>query len=207
MKKLVVFSFCVLSFNITISAQSSQIKLYIQQIAANKVLIEYIQKGYKIARTSLTTIGDIRNGEFNLHKDFFGALKNVNPAVKKSAMVLDIMTLEYNTLTVCKNQLAHISKSGQFTETEMEYIQSVLRKLMNSTVENLNELVLILTTANYKMSDDERIKRIEILHSNMQREYRFALHFGNSAKILAAQRMQGNNDVETSRMLQGLENN
>jgi hypothetical protein len=44
--------------------KKTQIKYLLQQIAANKVYIEYIEKGYNIARKGLQTIHDIKKGDF-----------------------------------------------------------------------------------------------------------------------------------------------
>lgn len=44
MKTVMLILFGMLN-TIIVNAQSKQVKLYLQQIAANKVLIEYIRKG------------------------------------------------------------------------------------------------------------------------------------------------------------------
>ena len=42
--------------------KATQKKYLLQQIAALQVYIGYLQKGYSIAKTGLTTIGNIKNG-------------------------------------------------------------------------------------------------------------------------------------------------
>ena len=45
----------------------------------------------EIARDGLTTIHEIKNGEFNLHNLFFSSLKTVNPEVAKYSRIAVII--------------------------------------------------------------------------------------------------------------------
>jgi hypothetical protein len=62
--------------------KKTQIEYLLDQIAANKVFIDYAQKGYAIAKLGLNTIEDIKSGDFNLHRDLFHSLEIVNPSIK-----------------------------------------------------------------------------------------------------------------------------
>src|SRR5690606_18622695 len=73
--------------------KQTQIKYLINQVAANKVYLEYIQKGYAIAGKGLSVIGQIKNGNFTLHKDFFNGLLSINPSIKASSKVAGIIAL------------------------------------------------------------------------------------------------------------------
>src|SRR5258706_14560273 len=103
MKKIIMgFVMCSASF-CSIHAQTAeewtqqkktQIKYLLQQIAANKVYIDYLEKGYSIARNGLQTIQNIKKGDFNLHFNFFDSLKKVNPKIKGWAKVADIIAYQ-----------------------------------------------------------------------------------------------------------------
>jgi hypothetical protein len=185
-------------------AQSKQVRLYLKQIAANKAFIEWIQKGYKIARTGLTTIGDIKNGEFSLHKDFFGSLRSVNPRIKNAAIVADIVAYQYKIVQTYSRAMKHLRASVQFKDAEVRYINSVFSKLLDDTARNLDDLTTLLTADQYQMSDDERIKRINAVHAEMKSNYVFAQRFGNQALVMAVQRQQEGNEVGNSRLLNGI---
>lgn len=47
--------------------KKTQKKYLIQQIAALKVYLGYVQKGYSIAQKGLTTVSNIKKGNFDLH--------------------------------------------------------------------------------------------------------------------------------------------
>src|SRR4051812_23729293 len=110
MKKLVLLIFVFISvkvcnaqtFDEWFKQNKTQRKYLIQQIAAFKVYIGYVQKGYSIAKKGLTTIGSIKNGDLNLHNEFFSSLKNVNPGIMKYSKVADIIAYQIKIIHTYK---------------------------------------------------------------------------------------------------------
>ena len=82
MKK--VFTGVMVFIAITSNAQTQK-KYMLQHIAALQVYIGYAKKGYNIASKGINTVRNIKNGDFNLHRDFFSSLKNINPAIMNAA--------------------------------------------------------------------------------------------------------------------------
>ncbi len=79
MRKLGLFTMVLISvevcdaqtFDEWFKQQETQKKYLIQQIAALQVYTGYVQKGYSVAKKGLATIGSIKEGDFNLHSNFF----------------------------------------------------------------------------------------------------------------------------------------
>lgn len=176
-------------------AQNNQIKLYIQQIAANKVYIEYLQKGYSIVKTGLNTIGNIKNGHFSLDKDFFSQLDNINPKVRHYAKVADIIALNIQIIKRYKKALAEAKGTDLFNDWELDYMTRVFNALIDNCASLIDELTVLLTPHEWKMSDDERIKRIDGLHAAMRDNYAFVNHFAGELQIMAMQKGKELNDA------------
>src|ERR1700677_2007563 len=70
----------------------------LEQLAALQAYIRVAEKGYTIAEQGLQTIGQIKNGEFNLHSTFYSSLKAVSPTVANMAEVAEIMSLEISLI-------------------------------------------------------------------------------------------------------------
>lgn len=203
MKKGILLLSLIFSL-VRVEAQSSQVKLYLQQIAANKVLIQHIQKGYKIARTALTNIGDIKYGEFYLHSNFNASLKSINPKIKNSALVVDIIALQVQIVQSYKTNYHRFKESDQFANREINYIYSVFTRLLDNTAATLEELFTLITSGRYQMSDDERIKRLNRLYADMQSNYVFIQHFSNDANLLSLERIKAKQDIESVRAFYGI---
>lgn len=181
--------------------KKTKIKYLLQQIAANEVYIEYLQKGYKIAKSGLNTINDIKQGDFNLHSDFFNSLKTVNPKIRNWAKVGDIISFQVQIIKQARLAIQHIRASDQFTSTEIIYLQNVFSHLLDECIKNINALIDVVTSGQTEMTDDERIKRIDSIYNDMQDKVSFSKSFSLEAAMLVMQRSQEQTDVEVSRAM------
>lgn len=186
--------------------KKTQKKYLIQQIAALQVYIGYAQKGYKIAKEGLNTIGGFTRGEFNLHTDYFNSLKSINPEVRRYVKVAEIIALQVKIIQNYNRTYRQLNSSDAFSGDELAYIGRVYSRLLDDCDKTLDELITITTDGKLEMKDDERIERIDKLYLDMQDKLTFSQSFSNDAKSLAASRLKDKSDVQTSRVLQGIKN-
>ena len=175
--------------------KKTQIKYLGIQIAALQVYAGYLQKGYYIAQHGLTAISDIKNGEFNLHKHYFGSLNNVNPVIAKDARIAAIVAMQLSIVQQYHKAYSNAKSSGQFNNSEVNYIYTVFANLLNQCADDLTELVNITTSGKYQLSDEERIRRLDELYSDMQDKYAFTQSFSNQTGVMAMSRMKDADDA------------
>lgn len=202
MKSLII----VMLISIFSTSTNAQKKSLLQQIAALKVYIDYAQKGYSIAKEGLTLIGDIKNGEFDLHSKYISSLKTINPRIRNYSKVADIISLQLEIIKVYKNDFRQVQQSKAFTADELNYINEVFKRLIDDCTGTIDELISITTSNNLEMKDDERLKRIDALYNDMQAKYTFVQSYAGEAKALAISRMKEQNDIETRSTINGIKN-
>jgi hypothetical protein len=184
--------------------KETQKKYLLEQIAALKVYLGYARKGYEIAGKGWRIIQGIKEGDLNLHSEFFASFSKVNPQIKASPCVAGIITLQSRILWRIKETRNHVGASGQFTASEKAYFQKVLDGLLQESVDSLEELLLLTTSDALELSDDERINRIETLYEAVQDMYTFISSFGAEIDLLSAQRMREQVDIQHSKRTKGL---
>lgn len=184
--------------------KATQKKYLLQQIAALQVYIEYAAKGYEIAGKGIATIRHIKNGDFDLHRDFFGYLKNVSPAVSRYAKVADIITYQIQIVRQTKKSLQSLVSNNQFTPSEIEYCKKVLQNLLDACGKTLDDLTTVVVSDKLTMTDAERLNRIDRIYSEMQDTFSFCKSFSNGLNILAAQRRSQAVELDYSKILNGL---
>jgi hypothetical protein len=177
--------------------KKTQIKYLGQQIASLQVYAGYLEKGYQIANKGLTAIGDIKNGEFNLHKDYFGSLKSVNPSIVKDARIAAIIVLQVSIVQQYKKCYGRVQQSSLFNSNEVEYVYTVFTHLLGDCSNDLTELISVTTAGQLQLTDDERLRRIDALYGDMQDKYSFAQSFSNETGIMMVDRMKDSNDAGT----------
>ncbi len=212
-RSFILFLIAILSIHVNAQTfaewfrqKATQKKYLLQQIAALQIYIGYVQKGYTIAHKGLNIISDIKNGDINLHSDYFNSLKTVSPAVRKYSKVADIISYQLKIINEYKNASRQVQKSKAFNGDELKYINSVFNGLIDDCMDTIDELTMIITNNQLEMKDDERLKRIDALYNDMQGKYSFIKSFADEAKILAVSRLREQNDIETSRALNGIKN-
>lgn len=199
-----LFSYCQ-TFEEWTQQKKTQIKYLVQQIAANKVYIEYVQKGYLIVNKGLATIRNIKNGDFNLHRDFFGSLKQLNPRIKKYVKVVDIIAYQMKIIKEIKKTMQGIKETGQLTADELDYCKMVFENLLEECLKNVEELIIVIGDDELEMKDDERIKRIDALYADMQNKYAFSSSFSEEMGLLSVQRLGEQIEINRSKILIGLQ--
>jgi hypothetical protein len=212
MKKVLILSLLILAgmfgkaqtFDEWFDQKKTQKKYLIQQIAAFKVYLGYVQKGYAIAQKGLAAIIESKKGDFGLHNGFFQSLEDVNPKISKYAKVADIIALQFKTMQVYRDVSKQVRLNKLFSSGEMNFINGVFEKLLDDCSDINSDLTIVITSGKLEMKDDERLKRIDYLYSNMQDAYTFAQGLGTETKLLSLQRMKEENDIHTSRSINGI---
>lgn len=187
-----------------LNQKATQKKYLLQQIAALQVYIGYAKKGYNIVNGGITTIKNIKNGDLNLHRDFFNRLKNVNPAIRRYAKVADIIAYQVKIIKQTKLVLEQIRETKQFTEAELDYCKQVFDNLLDECMKIVEELMLVTTSGKLEMKDDERLKRIERLYADVQDKYSFTCSFSEDMGILAVQRLGEQMEINRSKLINGI---
>ena len=184
--------------------KETQIKYLVEQIAAFQTYLGYVKQGYDIAHKGITTIENIKNGEWNLHKDFFGSLNIVNPVIKNCARVADIIAMQVSLIKGSKSIVYECKLNGQFTLDEIAYFEKATSKLLLESLKNIDELMMVITSGELRMKDDERINRIEKIYTDMQEKEAFLGYFGSSIFRLSQSRLHEKFEIALSQQLNGV---
>ena len=166
----------------------NKFKELIARIALLKVYLGYLQKGYSTVKGGLTFIGDIKDGEFRLHKDYFNSLKSINPKIKSYAKIADIVSFQIVIIHRYKKAFGQAKDCGFFNPTELQYIQSVYENLVKESAENVNLLIAVTTNGQLQMTDEQRLQQVEKLYKSVKDQYGFLQAFNNALKIQCLQR-------------------
>lgn len=182
----------------------TQKKYLLKQIAALQVYIEFLQKGYSIAKDGLTLMGNVKKGEFELHSNYFASLKNVNPTIRSYGRVTDIIRLQTIIVQRCRKDYRQAQKSGAFTADETTYIRRVYDRVLADCNRTLDELLTVTTDGKLELTDDQRMSRIDALYGEIQGQHTFLRSFSHQTMLLASSRVQMKNEAKTVRTLYGL---
>ena len=192
-----------------LSAQSEEVQqllLNVEKLAQLKQILSDLKKGYTIVSTGYNTIKNISQGNFSLHKTFLDGLFAVSPTVKKYRKVGEIINSQMLIVKEYKSAYARFKSDGNFNPDEIKYLYSVYTNLFNQSLKNLDALAIIITANKLRMTDDERLKAIDDIFTDMQDKLVFLRDFNNTTTILAVQRARERKDAKTLKAIYGINN-
>jgi hypothetical protein len=176
----------------------TQIRYHLRQIAALQIYIELGQKGYGIYKDGLDIIGDIKDGDFNLHKDYFASLSDVNPRIGQSPHVDEII-LWHEQVMIFQSRINKM----QLGVTQGS-LDNLFKQLVNKSNDHRDQLALLITDRNYQLKDEERIDRINQVYLDQKQLYEFAKSTYQEAVVYDKQRHQEEQEIKVIKQLQGL---
>lgn len=206
MKRIfVIIVICGASLNVPAqSHEIEQLLLNVEKLMQFRKILDNMYDGYQLLHKGYTTIKDISEGNFSLHKTFLDRLFEVNPVVRDYKRIGDIISSQLALVREHKNAFSHFKQSRSFSPKEIDYMQQVYGGLLDGSLKNLEELAVILTAGKVRMSDDERLQAIDRLYNNIEDQLAFLREFNNSTYVLMYQREKDQMEINQSRKVNGL---
>lgn len=202
---ILVFS-CMNAKAQSIAQLTEQLILDIQKLSELKSILQDMYKSYQIIDKGYTDIKNIAEGNFNLHKLFLDGLLAVSPTVKNYEKVVDIINTQQQIVKEYKSASKLFNSGNIFSTQELDYISQVYNNLFNLGLKDLDELAMIMTDSELRMSDAERLSAIDRIDKGMQEKLSFLRSFNNNTSVQALQRAREQNDIGTIRSLYGISN-
>mgnify|MGYP001131681213 CR=1 FL=1 len=185
--------------------KKTQRNYLIRQIALLRVYLGYLKEGYEIADRGLTTINNIKNGDFNLHRDFFGSLTNVNPHIANSAKLADILAFQIHIVQNLKRVNDFCKSNKQFTPEEMRYVTAVYTNMIALVNASMAELLMVVQPNQTEMKDDERLTRIQHMYDETREQHAFTKALDDDLRLIAAERQRDSRSLEQVRMYHNIQ--
>jgi hypothetical protein len=122
--------------------EGKTLRVMLEQISALNAYSAAAADGYRLVENGWHTVATIRQGEWDLHKAYYGSLRTVNPAVRGMAEAGDIVKVT-----------GLMVKAGRAKEAEAA----------------VNDLTALLTDGQLSMTDGERMREIILLDNQLRR--------------------------------------
>lgn len=171
--------------------KKTQKRYLLEQIAALKVYAGYLKKGYEIVDGGISTVRDITKGEFSLHNAFISSLKQVSPAIRNDVRVAEIIALQIGILS----SFGQVKDREYLSVEDLAYIRLVQGALTLECFNDLEELLLVVTSGKIEMKDNERLERLSGIYENMLEKSVFVRDFCGNIFSLLRQRRSGEQEI------------
>lgn len=200
MKKILILLLLIIIPFGKVQAQAQEMQqliLNIEKLAQFRQILKDMKKGYEILTKGYNTVKDLTQGNFNLHEAFLDALLEVSPTVRNYHKVAEIISMQIELMQEQSTALGRFQVSGNFSNDELGYIGRVYDNLLDESLKNLDELMIVVTAGEVRMSDNERLEAIDRIYTDVQEKLLFLGDFNNNTSVLSLQREKEQHDTES----------
>lgn len=183
-----------------------QLELDKEKLSSMKSTLNEMYQGYTELKDGLTHIRDIAKASFNLHADFLNALLGVSSSVSGDPRITTILDAEYRIVADYRSAGARWSGSGMFSTQELAYIFGTYSTLLQRCLQSVEELTMVLTADELRMSDAERMAAIGRIQADTQVQLTMMQGMDNTLSIQVAQRQRVARDINSLKSLYDLPN-
>ncbi len=178
------------------SSEATQLMLNVEKLSQLKNILADMKKGYTVVSQGYKKVKDIASGNFSLHEVFLDGLMVVSPEVKKYRRVADIISAQKSIVSEYKAALKAFRGADVFNPDELYYLGTVYSSLFDASLQNLEDLAMVITSSKLRMSDEERLKAIDRIFLDTSDKLEFLRDFNRGAVVLFKQKQKEKRDIE-----------
>jgi len=178
------------------STEAQQLLLNVEKLSQLKNILKDMKKGYTVVSGGYNAVKNISQGNFSIHEVFIDGLMLVSPEVRKYRRVVDIITYQRDILSEYKRALKRFQSEDVFNANELDYLSGVYASLFSQSLNNLDELTMVITANTLRMSDEERLKAIDRIFDDTSEKLTFLRSFNREAGVLVQQRKAAKVDLK-----------
>ncbi|RYZ90720.1 MAG: TerB family tellurite resistance protein [Proteobacteria bacterium] len=185
------------------SSEATQLMLNVEKLSQLKNILADMKKGYTVVSQGYKKVKDIASGNFSLHEVFLEGLMVVSPEVKKYRRVADIISAQKSIVSEYRAALKAFRGADVFNASELDYLGNVYSTLFDASLQNLEDLTMVITSSKLRMSDEERLKAIDRIFLDTSDKLEFLRDFNRGAVVLFKQKQKEKREIEQLKMYYG----
>jgi hypothetical protein len=185
--------------------EAAVLVLNIQKLNQLREILTRMYEGYQLLQNGYNRIKAVTSGNFELHDLFLDALYLVNPTVKQYRRVVDIVEYQQRIVREYRSAYRRFQRSGVFDPEELVYLAEVYGRLFEDSLESLDELLMVITARQLRMSDDERLRAIDRIFGDVEKQLSFLRVFNQEKTAIAINRTREQTELNTLKHLHGAE--
>jgi hypothetical protein len=182
------------------------IDLRIQQIQNKTIGLQNIQKELEneLSKLKLDEIAGWVEKQRQLYADYYQELWQVKQIISGYEKVKQIIRMQSAIVVSYKKAFSLFKRDKNFSVAETDYMDKVYIGLLEESLKNLDQLLLVVNVFTTQMDDAERMDRIDHAFIGMEKNLNDLKDFNNQNIQLSLQRAASLNESNTVRKLYSL---
>lgn len=183
------------------------VDLMIQRLQNKTIWLQNAQKVLenKLNELKLKEIADWTDKHKKLYEQYYEELWKVKKAIETYEKIRHIMRRQQQIVEVYKKTWNILRDDNHFTVDEIRYMQKVYSGILKTSLENLEQMLLVVKSFDTQMTDGKRLEVIALTAESIERNYRDLQRFNAQNVRLSVSRAKDQHEVAQLKRLYELE--
>ena len=182
------------------------IDLRIQKLQNKTIWLQNAQKQIEnvLSKLKLEEISDWTKKQRDLYKGYYEELSKVKSAITYYKRIKEITQKQTRLLEQYERAWNLFKQDTHFTSAELEYMQRVYEGILEQSMQNMDQIFLVLDSFTTQMSDLKRLEIINGAADQIDANYDDLTLFNKQNILLSLQRAKTINDANKVKEFYGL---
>ena len=173
----------------------------------NKVIwLQNAQKTLEntMSKLKLKEISDWTDKQRKLYQKYYDELAQVKSLITYYQRIRDISRKQARLVEAYKRAWHLFQRDSRFTPDEIGYMAKVYAGILEESIQNMDQILLVTRSLTTKMSDAKRLEIINAAADRVDANYDDLTRFNRQNQLLSLARAKNQQEIETVRKLYGL---
>lgn len=182
------------------------VDLKIQRLQNETIWLQNAQKTIEneLSKLKLQEIGEWVEKQRTLYADYFDELQQVKSIIVYYHRVKDITATQLKIAREYRRAFGLFKQDNHFTASEIKYMEEVYAGILRKSIDNLDQIQIVVNAFNVSMTDAERINIINQAADQIDQHYGDLKLFNHQNQVLSLQRAKDAQEVDVVKRLYGL---
>jgi hypothetical protein len=185
------------------------VDLMIQRLQNETIALQNVAKFLenKLSQLKLKEIAQWTEKQREQYRKYFDELWKVRNTIASYKRVHMIIARQKAIVAEYKFTWHMVNQDKHFTRSEIDYMYRVYTGILNESVYNLDQILLVINSFKMQMSDAKRLEIINKAGEDIDQNYYDLKQFNNQNIQLSLSRAKDDHEIESVRKLYGLPTN
>jgi hypothetical protein len=191
---------------LTVTKVIKAIDLKVQRMQNKTIWLQNAQKVIEnqLSKTKLTEISGWTEQQKTLYSNYYTELGKIKSAISNYQRIKDITLKQAALISEYKQAWSLFQQDNHFNPQELSYMQQVYTGILDASVKNLDEIMLVVSPAKTQMTDEQRLELVNKASDHLDENYNDLRQFNNEGIQLSLARSKDLNDTQSIKKLYGI---
>lgn len=182
--------------------------LKVQRLQNETIWLQNAQKVLEnqLSKLKLAEIAEWSEKQKQLYSNYYNELWQIKSVITYYKRLKDLTEKQIAIVDEYHWAWALFTKDKHFTPEELSYMETVYSGILQSSIKNLDQILLVVNSFETQMPDAKRLEIINAAANQMDINYSDLKRFNAQNSMLSIQRAKSANEVVTLKELYGIDN-